>query len=249
MRNNNDIEIEEKCKNIAKIVNSINQPFSKTDMVNAAKFNNIHNYTHLPIYVCGLEEVIEDGVKLTNGREIKMYRIVNPIYYKKFLDFWTFLRQKRKNVVENKKKSSDDTEADSRSIEKAIKKMHDTRTSNVYSFPGGGKYRIEFNRQRQLFHFDDGAHEENTNGWCTVMHEGDVSDWSFFIEMKEFLVGKEFFNSVDDIKEQFLMFMKAIRQFHSEEKPKLSMDICVEYLKQNGYSGKIEKIVKSTYEI
>jgi hypothetical protein len=128
--------------------------------------------------------------------------------------------------------------------EKALSKMHDSRIENDNIICDN--YRIEFNQEKQLFHYDDGNHEENTFGWRTV--EKDVKNpiyWTVFDLIRTLFNHK--FSSVKNIQDSYVDFLNIIQHIPSDRY--LTVEGCIEFLKKNGYKGKVEKTVKSEFEI
>jgi hypothetical protein len=113
-------------------------------------------------------------------------------------------------------------------------------------------YRVEFNQEQQAFHFDNGTHAENTFGWRTVAKE--VSDrniptWNFFTEIRDIFGFK--FTSVSQINEMYeqFVFCLAGRTENTKNGAVLTVDACIDYLKTQGFSGKLEKVQKTTFDL
>ncbi|MDR1182574.1 MAG: hypothetical protein LBL13_11410 [Bacteroidales bacterium] len=136
------------------------------------------------------------------------------------------------------------TPKEKKAKKKASSKMHDSRIENNNVICDN--YRIEFNQEKQLFHYDDGSHEENTFGWRTV--EKGVRNPAYWIifDMIRTLFNHKF-SSVKDIQGLYVDFLNIIH--HLPPDGNLTIEICVNFLKKNGYKGKVEKILKSEFEI
>jgi hypothetical protein len=233
----------DRAKEIAQTVNSISIPFTRQELITIARQNKICNYTFLAAFVCQMEEVEEyDTITNACNRKIQRYKLKRPIYYLKFLKLWEFIKeQSNRKPAENGEKPDDDTE---RNRQSEPSKMHDTRIEQGIIACDG--YRVEFNRERQLFRYDDGSHEENTSGWRTV--EKDVKDLSYRIVFDEI---RKLFNhklsSVNDVRDKFTCFMNIIRHLPFNEG--LTVEKCIRFLKENEYTGKIEKTFKTEFEL
>jgi hypothetical protein len=136
------------------------------------------------------------------------------------------------------------TPKEKKAKEKALSKMHDSRIENDDVICDS--YRIEFNQEKQLFHYDDGSHEENTFGWRTV--EKDVKNpvyWTVFDLVRALFNYK--FSGVKNIRDLHTDFLNIIQHLPLNEN--LTVERCIEFLKKNGYRGKVEKILRSEFEI
>ena len=66
---------------------------------------------------------------------------------------------------------------------------------------------LEYNQQQQVFHFNDGSTEENTNGYVTIgvfplVDVLNVSDWT------EQFIGKDI--DAETIKEEWVRFCGSV---------------------------------------
>ena len=110
-------------------------------------------------------------------------------------------------------------------------------------------FRIEFNQKTQMLHYDNGTHEEDTFGWQTV--QKDVRDtclWTAF-DMFRDLFGFEF-SSANHVLETYRSFECLLFSYAGLiERNTLTIETCVNFLKRNGFIGKLEKIEKTTFDL
>jgi hypothetical protein len=116
-------------------------------------------------------------------------------------------------------------------------KMHDTRVNAI--IPTCDNYRVEFNQERQLFHYDDGSHEENTFGWRTACRDvKNIAPWRMLDDIRSIFNYK--FPSLQRVMDKYIELSAIIERASPDEN--LTVEKCIEFLKENGYKGKVEKI-------
>jgi hypothetical protein len=139
---------------------------------------------------------------------------------------------------------------DKKKERKALEKMHDSRLESRMAI--SDSYRVEFNQEKQLFHYDDGSHEENTFGWRTVEYDvKNIDNWIVFDKIRQIFKYK--FSDTANIKGKYADFQNTLQNTLRDILPSpgeaFTIEKCIAFLKENGYTGKIEKIIKENFEL
>lgn len=238
---------KETLMKISKIVNSITIPMGYGELEAYLKNNKCPYYNNILRERDRIFE-IKNYIKSGNNSKTPNYVLKKkPTYY---MEFSFVYESKKCDEISNH-----NTLIPKREVSENIQKMeHENRNNNesqssIITKNENALFRIEYNKKNQSFHYDNGTYGENTNGWETVCRNVEYTgSWTTFDMIRDVFGVK--FDSTKEILNKYNEIQSILGISHeSNIERHLTTKICVDFLKKNGFEGKIEKIEKTTFNL